>query len=347
MNLSRIETLRAGKQPVGLPEIIGNTPILSLDNYLDRSDVELCIKLEALNPGGSAKDRPARQMIEEALRIGQIDQNSTIIESSSGNMGIGLAQTCAFYGLKLIIVVDPNAQKQNLAIIRALGAEVKLVKNPVNGDFLTARLQVVSDLLKTVPGAFWPNQYRNPQNPLAHYLGTVREIDDQTDGELDYLFVATSSTGTARGCRDLLAERGRDTKVIAIDAEGSALFGGTPGPRYISGLGAGTVPPLAIGQEFFGLRRVSDVECVVGCRRMAQREAMLVGGSAGGVLESVRAYQDQLAGKKVAALLHDSGTRYLETVFDDEWVERKLGVDPATITRLVNQRNAEEYSLAA
>ncbi|WP_237607348.1 2,3-diaminopropionate biosynthesis protein SbnA [Roseimaritima sediminicola] len=319
----------------GILDAIGKTPLIRLRHYLDHPQVDLLVKLEAANPGGSAKDRPARQMIEQALQRGRIDQSSTIVESSSGNMGIGLAQVCRYHGLRFHCVVDPNAQAQNVAIMRALGAEIDRVDQPVNGDFLTARLQRVQHLLDALPGAYWPNQYANKANPRSHFLGTIQEIDAALDGQIDYLFVATSSTGTARGCRDYLRRRGRHTRVVAVDAVGSVLFGGTAGRRFIPGLGAGRVPHLARNQHFDQVCRVSDLDCVVGCRRAAQREAVLVGGSAGGVLETIRRQQDELVGKTCVAILHDSGTRYLETVFDDQWVQQRLDCSAAELQRRV------------
>ena len=325
----------------GILDAIGKTPLVRFSRYLDRNDVCLLAKLEAANPGGSAKDRPALRMIEDALQTGRIDQRTTIVESSSGNMGIGIAQACRYYGLRFICVVDPNAQPQNIGIIEALGATIDRVTEPINGDFLAARLARVNWLLKQVQDSYWPNQYSNDQNPRAHELGTIREIDEELNGRLDYLFVATSSTGTARGCRDYLRSLGRHTKVIAVDARGSVLFGGMPGPRMIPGLGAGREPTLARGQSFDQVRRVSDLDCVIGCRRLADREACLVGGSAGGVLEVIRSMQADLAGQTCVAILHDSGTRYLDTVFDDQWVEKVLGCTPNEIIRRSNTSNTE------
>ena len=317
-------------------DAVGGTPMVRLHRYLDNRHVDLIAKLEAGNPGGSAKDRPARRMIEEGLSDGSITAGTTIIESSSGNMGIGLAQACRFYGLRLICVVDPKAQAQNVAIMKALGAIIHLVTETLDGDYLAARLAVVADLLETVDNSYWPNQYANLNNPLAHEQGTIREIDEALEGAFDYLFVATSSTGTARGCRDYLAKRGRRTQVIAVDAEGSTLFNGVAGPRKISGIGAGKLPDLAREQTFHDVVRVSDLRCVVGCRRAAKREAVLVGGSAGGVLEAVRSMQDALVGKTAVAILHDSGSRYLDTVFDDAWVARELGCSSAELQALVD-----------
>ncbi len=321
----------------GILDCIGRTPLVRLSRYLDESSPELLVKLESANPGGSAKDRPAALMLADALQRGVIDGQTTVVESSSGNMGIGLAQACRYHGLRFLCVVDPHAQSQNVAIIRALGGEVITVNEPVDGSYLSARIARVQQLLDETHNSFWPNQYANRCNPTAHELTTIREIDDAIGGEFDYLFVATSSTGTAQGCRDYLRKRGRRTKVVAVDAHGSVLFGGLPGERLVPGLGAGRVPELAEGQEFDQILRVSDLDCVVGCRRAAAREAVLVGGSAGGVLEAVRSLQHELKTSRVVAILHDSGTRYLDTVFNDEWVASSLGVSPEVLATRVNE----------
>lgn len=318
-------------------DAIGQTPLIRMHRFLPVSHIKLYAKLEYLNPGGSAKDRPARRMIDEALHRGDISPGSTIVESSSGNMGIGLAQACRFHGLNFICVVDPRTQSQNLSIIQALGGQIELVRRPLRGDFLAARIKRVCRLLEEIPGSYWPNQYANPDNPRSHFEGTIREIDDALDGNVDVILIATSSTGTAQGCRDYLRGLGRTTEVIAVDSVGSVLFGGSAGPRMIPGLGAGKVPPPAKDQTFDRIERVSDLQCVVGCRRMAQREAILVGGSAGGVMTTVSQLQSELAGRRCVAVLHDSGTRYLETVFNDRWVSESLHCDAETLQRMVEQ----------
>ena len=323
----------------GIVDSIGSTPLVRLRSIIGRKDIEVLVKLEAGNPGGSAKDRPAHRMIESALQSGTIGKDSMVIESSSGNLGIGLAQVCRYYGLRFICVVDPRVQSQNVAIIKALGGQIDRVSQPLNGDFLAARIARVRNLLESNPNSYWPNQYANPDNPRSHFDGTIKEIDDALGGDLDVLIVATSSTGTAQGCRDYLKERGRDTEIIAVDSVGSVLFGGIAGPRRIPGLGAGKEPALAIGQSFDRVERVTDLECVVGCRKVAAREAILVGGSAGGVIMTIGKLQDELAGKRCVAVLHDSGERYLDTVFDDQWVERSLGCSPEHLAEFVESES--------
>jgi N-(2-amino-2-carboxyethyl)-L-glutamate synthase len=321
---------------------IGDTPLIRLTGFLDSQDIALYLKLEAANPGGSVKDRPARRMVEQAIRTGRIGPDTVVVESSSGNTGIGLAQVCAYYGLRFICVVDGRTQPHNLAIMRALGAELDVVDAPLDGsvDLLSARLDRVAALLAAIDGAFWPNQYANSHNPRAHQLGTMAEIDAALGGEVDVLVVAVSSTGTIGGCVDHLARHDRTTRVVAVDAEGSVLFGGRAGRRLIPGLGAGQIPSLAIGREVDEVARVSDLDCVVGCRRLALTDALLVGGSAGGALQVVRSRQAELRGRTCVVIAADSGHRYLDTVFDDGWVEDALGVDPGELARLVGPRPA-------
>jgi len=321
----------------GILDAIGNTPLVRLRRYLDGDQVELIVKVEAANPGGSAKDRPARMMIEAAIAAGQIAPGGTVIESSSGNMAIGMAQACRYHGLQFICVADPRIQSDNLVAIEALGGRIEMVRQQRDGDFLTARVARVCELLEQIPDSYWPNQYANPLNPAAHYRGTISEIDDALEGQYDVLFVATSSLGTLRGCREFLRARGRSVELVAVDAVGSVLFDGAAGERKIPGLGAGKIPRLATTGLCDRVIRVGDLQCVVGCRRAAHREAMLVGGSAGGVLEAVRSDQGSLARGRCVAILHDSGTRYLNNIYNDQWVQQSLNCDPTTLAQLIDQ----------
>src|SRR5689334_5676304 len=206
---------------------VGNTPLVELTKLYPDLHFRLFGKIEALNPGGSMKDRAAISMLERAFAAGRIDDDTVIIESSSGNMGIGLVQACSYLGLRLICVVDAKTTTQNLNILRAYGSEISLVADPdpATGEFLPARLNRVRALLSTIENSYWPNQYANESNPLAHHA-TVQEILTDLDDNLDYLFCATSTCGTLRGCVECLRDRGLGTKVIAVDAIGSVIFGG-------------------------------------------------------------------------------------------------------------------------
>ena len=322
----------------GVLAAIGGTPLVALHRFLDEPNIHVWAKLEAGNPGGSAKDRPAVRIIEDALDRGLMAPGATVIESSSGNMGVGLAQACRYHGLHLICVVDSRAHANNLATMRALGAEVRIVSrpDPETGDLLAARLKLVEHLLSVIPGSFWPNQYANESNPAAHADGTMREIDEALGGDLDYLFVATSTTGTLRGCSDYLRDAGRPTKVVAVDAMGSALFGGLRGDRELPGFGAGVETALSRSAEYDFLVRVSGLDCVAGCRRLGARAAIRAGGSAGGVAAAFRLMAPTMeAGSRCALIFHDGGVGYLETVYDDRWVAEHLGCGQEDIEALL------------
>src|SRR5215468_5864524 len=181
---------------------IGNTPLVRLTRVLPDCPFRLFAKLEGFNPGGSAKDRPALHILQEAMRTGAIKARTVVIESSSGNMGIGLAQICAYLGLRFICVVDPKTTKPNLDLLKAYGAVVDMVTDCSRpGDFLQARIDRVQALMRLIPDSYWPNQYANHDNAKAYYE-TMREIGESLGGDPDYLFCATSTCGTMRGCAE-------------------------------------------------------------------------------------------------------------------------------------------------
>lgn len=343
-------TMRPRAPVDGVLGAIGDTPLVALRRYLGNPEIAVWAKLEAANPGGSAKDRPAARILGDALEEGLVGAGTTVIESSSGNMGVGLAQACRYHGMSMICVVDNRAHETNVQTLRALGADVRVVSrpDPETGDLLAARLKLVEHLLKTTPNAFWPDQYANDSNPAAHAAGTMREIDEALGGELDYVFVATSTTGTLRGCHDYLRDHGRATQVVAVDAVGSALFGGHRAVRELPGLGAGVETELSRSAEFELLVRVSDLDCVTGCRRLVEREAVFAGGSSGGVavaLESVAPLM--AAGSRCALIFADGGAGYLRTIYDDEWVTTTLGCSPEDLAALVEPRHRQRTAPAA
>lgn len=312
----------------GIVEAIGNTPLVRMRRYLAPSGLKLWGKLESRNPGGSAKDRPAARMIADALRDGELGPGSTVIESSSGNMAIGLAQACRFHGLQLICVLDGRANGTTVRTLQALGADVRIVTepDPETGELLAARLNLVARLAERTPGSFWPDQYANRANPAAHAAGTMREIDEALDGRVDYIAVAAGTAGTLRGCAEYIRRHGRRTRLIAVDSEASALFGGEPGERLLPGHGAGIESGHSRELEYDRLVRVSDLDCVIGCRRLLDREGIFAGASSGAVAIALERISPALErGARCAIVLADGGTGYLDTVYDDRWVERELG----------------------
>ena len=307
---------------------IGHTPLVRLTRVLPDSPFSLFAKLEGFNPGGSAKDRPALHILQEAMRTGAIKPSTVVIESSSGNLGIGLAQACRYLGLRFICVVDPKTTVQNIRILRAYGAEIDLVSkpDPMTGEFLHARINRVRTLLQTIEDSVWTNQYANLSNAEAHYRTTMDEIATELDGRVDCLFVATGTCGTLRGCAEYVRDHHLGTRIFAVDAHGSVIFGGKPAKRLIPGHGSGRRPELYRADLADECLRVTDLDCVVGCRRLVQTEAILAGGSSGGVLTAVEQVKHRIPrGATCVAIFHDRGERYLDTVYSDEWVAEHFG----------------------
>ncbi|HSL84353.1 MAG TPA: 2,3-diaminopropionate biosynthesis protein SbnA [Thermoanaerobaculia bacterium] len=318
----------------GVLEAIGETPLVRLRKVFPDLPFRLFGKLEALNPGGSIKDRPARAILETALDAGEIGRDTVVVESSSGNMGVGLAQACRYHGLRFICVVDSKTAEQNLRVLRAYGAEIECVSEPDagSGQLLQARLERVRHLCSRMPNAFWPNQYANRLNPLSHYRTTMEEVSAALGGRVDYLFAATSTCGTIRGCGEYARDHGLPTRIIAVDAVGSLIFSDIRGERHIPGLGASIKPPLCDLRFVDRCVHVTDGECVAGCRRLVRHEAILAGGSAGGVIAAVGRMRREIpAGATCVALLCDRGERYLDTVYSDEWVQARFGSMPSDL----------------
>lgn len=306
----------------GILSAVGNTPLVRLTKVFKDDPFRLYAKLESLNPGGSTKDRPAKSIIMQALASGEIRPDTVVVESSSGNMGIGLAQVCSYLGLRFICVVDPKITTQNTRLLRAYGAEIDCVTepDPLTGEYLQARINRVRELRDTLEDSFWPNQYANTGNAWAHRQ-TMREIAEALDGQVDYLFCATSTCGTLRGCAEYKRDQQLQTKIVAVDAVGSVIFGGQSQKRLIPGHGAAVRPELYQSNLIDRCVHISDLDCVVGCRRLAQREAILAGGSSGAVLMAVERMKDELpAGATCVAILPDRGERYLDTIYSDAWV---------------------------
>ena len=307
---------------------IGHTPLVRLARAFPESLFRAFAKLEGFNPGGSAKDRPALQILQEAMRTGMVKAGTVVIESSSGNLGIGLAQVCGYLGLRFICVVDPKTTAQNIGILKAYGAEIDLVSEPdgVTGEFLQARIDRVQTLLQTIENSFWPNQYANLSNAQAHYRTTMHEVATELNGRIDYLFVATSTCGTLRGCAEYVRDHHLGTKIFAVDAHGSVIFGGPSAKRLIPGHGASRRPELFRAGLADECLRVTDLDCVVGCRRLVRSEAILAGGSSGGVFMAVEQVKERIPrGATCALIFHDRGERYLDTIYSDEWVEEHFG----------------------
>lgn len=313
----------------GILSAIGATPMVKLSRIYSDKPFTLYAKLEMLNPGGSIKDRVALNILKQAWERGDIDANSTIVEASSGNLGVGLAQACAILGLRFICVVDPRTTRQNLNLLASYGGQIDMVSAPdheTEGE-VPACIRRISEHLANIPNSYWCNQYANLDNARAHFH-TLREILNQCRENVDYLFCATSSCGTLRGTSIYINAMHLETKIISVGVAGDIIFGGSQQNRHIPGRGAEHIPELfepGLQSEHIC---ISDIECVRGCRQLLKQEGILAGGSSGALIAAICRYAPQIpAGSCCVAIMCDRGERYMDTVYDNGWVSRTLGYD--------------------
>ncbi|MBE9065559.1 2,3-diaminopropionate biosynthesis protein SbnA [Leptolyngbya cf. ectocarpi LEGE 11479] len=313
-----------------ITELIGNTPIVRLGQMF--CGYNILAKLEGYNPISSIKDRVAFYMLKRATERGFISSDTVIIESTSGNFGLGMAAACQFYGLRFIAVVDPKISRINLRLLELRGAEIDMVREPdETGNYLSRRIQRIQELRKEIPDSFWPCQYRSPDNPNAHYYDTGQEIISQLNGHpLDYFLASVSTTGTISGISRRLKEVYPQLQVIGIDEEGSALFGGQSGPRFLNGMGAGyPIPELAEEthrqQSVDQIIRVKASEGIEACNQLLKCEGVMAGGSGGAVIASLKKLLPRIPLKSnVLVILPDRGERYLDTFYNKRWVEDNI-----------------------
>lgn len=302
---------------------IGKTPMVHLARLFPSVGCEVLAKLELLNPAGSVKDRPARFIIEQGLQDNTITAQTHLIESSSGNLGIALATIAKIYGLTFTCVVDPKISPTNLKILRQLDAQVEIVQQRDDqGGYQKTRILRVQELCQTLPNSLWINQYANRLNWQAHYYGVGQEILEDLEGRhLDGLVIAVSTTGTIRGTTLRLKEVFPRLRVVAVDAIGSVIFGTAPAKRELPGIGSSWVPALLDRSLIDEVVQVSDREAAQGCRSLVKAEGILAGGSSGSVVAALQKLLPTFPpGYRVVTLFPDRGDRYLDLVYDDDWM---------------------------
>jgi N-(2-amino-2-carboxyethyl)-L-glutamate synthase len=285
---------------------------------------DLYLKLEGFNFASSIKLTSALGMVEQAERDGCLRPGDTIVESSSGNMGVALALIAADRGYSFRCITDSRCAPGSLQIMRVLGATVEVVTQPLpDTGLLGARLRRVRELCRR-PGVIWLNQYTNPANWQAHYRRTAPAIAAAFPF-LDVLFVGAGTTGTLMGCARYFRDHQPMTRVVAVDAEGSVTFGGDPAPRHIPGLGTGVRPDILDPSVIDEVMLVPEIETVRTCRELA-RTGLLVGGSTGTVVSGARRWLRRHGEDLSAvAISPDLGERYLGTIYDDDWVLARYG----------------------
>lgn len=294
-------------------ETVGHTPLVEVSGKINSTAARLLVKLERSNPGGSAKDRVAVKMVEEAERRGELKRGGTIIEPTSGNTGVGLAMVSAVRGYHLILTMPDTMSVERQRLAAAYGAEIVLTPG---ADGMRGSIDKAEELRRTIPGAVILGQFDNLDNARAHYLSTGPEIWEDTDGEIA-AFVATVGTGgTISGTARYLKEKKPSVRVVAVEPDSSAvLSGGKPGPHKIQGIGAGFVPKVYDASVVDEVMAVSAEESGDAARWLAARDGILAGISSGAALSAALkvAARAEFAGKIVVALLPDTGERYLST----------------------------------
>ena len=296
-------------------QLIGKTPLLELTNIEKQYGLKarLLAKLEMFNPAGSAKDRVALSMINEAEKSGKINKASVIIEPTSGNTGIGLSLVAAARGYRVIIVMPDTMSVERRKIMTAYGAELVLSDGR---EGMTGAIKKAEALAADIPNSFIAGQFVNPANSKAHYETTGPEIYEDTDGEIDVFVAGVGTGGTITGVGEYLKEKNPDVKIIAVEPEGSAVLSGkNAGPHGLQGIGAGFIPEILNTDIYDEIITVNEEAAYEAGRLMGRKEGLLVGISSGAALSAAIevAKREENAGKTIVVLLCDTGDRYLST----------------------------------
>jgi len=300
-----------------ITETVGNTPLVKI-NRLVSDDVTILAKLESFNPLSSVKDRLGAALIDAAERDGLINENTTIIEPTSGNTGIALAFVAAARGYRLILTMPDTMSIERRQLLKIFGAELVLTEGAKGMKGAIARAQ---KLLEEIPGSFMPMQFNNPANPEIHRKTTAEEIWNDTDGGVDIFIGGVGTGGTITGVGEVLKKLKPSVKIIAVEpVDSPVLSGGTPGPHKIQGIGAGFVPDVLNKDIIDEIITVSHIDAGETARRLAREEGILAGISGGAAMAAALkvAEREDSAGKTIVVILPDTGERYLSTwLFED------------------------------
>ena len=323
-------------------ETIGNTPLVRLNKVCKDLPCTVLAKVETFNPGHSIKDRMAVKMIEDAEADGRLKPGGTIIEGTSGNTGMGLALAAIVKGYRLICTMPDKQSKEKMDILRAMGAEVVVTPTNVEADDPRSYYSVAKRLNEEIPNSFYPNQYYNPSNAVAHYEQTGPEIWEQTEGKVTHLVVGVGTGGTISGTGKFLKEQNPNIKVWGIDTYGSALKAYHETGKIVEseiysyvteGIGEDIIPSCVDFDVIDLFEKVTDKDGMLMTRELAKKEGLLVGNSAGCAVQGLLQLKDGLTPDDVVVVVfHDHGTRYVGKIFNDDWMRDRGFLDKGRIS---------------
>ena len=311
-------------------DLVGNTPLVRVNNLIKKDELkaDVLAKLEYFNPAGSVKDRIAKEMIQDALEKGLINENTTLIEPTSGNTGIGLSAVATALNLKIIITMPETMSVERRNLMKAYGAELVLTPG---SEGMKGAIAKAKELASQIENSFIPGQFENPANPTAHYKTTGPEIYEQTEGKIDIFVAGVGTGGTISGIGKYLKEKNPEVKVVAVEpASSPVLSTGKGGAHKIQGIGAGFVPETLDTKIYDEIITVENEDAFATGKEMAKTEGILVGISSGAALYAAKelAKREENAGKTIVVLLPDGGDRYLSTPLIQDYFsffKRKIG----------------------
>jgi len=303
---------------------IGNTPIEPIYFVIEGKVRKVHLKLEGANPAGSMKDRTGYALIQDLEYRGLLRKGSVVIESTSGNLGVALAFICRARGYSFLAIVDPKTTQENLAKMRALGAEIELVDQPdASGGYLLSRLARIEEFCQLSDKYVWTDQYSNAANPRIHYTSTGPEIYRQLNGKVDAIFAAVSTGGTLAGIGRFFREVSPATHIIGVDARGSVIFGTQPGPRKLTGIGSSRSSSFLSKEMYDTHVVVDDEEAFAFCHAIYIATGIKVGGSSGAALAACASYlQTHPELENVVCICPDRGENYTSSIFNSQWLQQ-------------------------